>query len=140
MSSSGRNKGMSKKFKCWLRGSHDYKKTESRFLKTCQRCSKTLIDYDEAELIRFINRAIKNTLGERPMIIVYHGKDEVLITTDEWEELFITDYFTNGGRDILDYDRITQRQNDQNSVEVDGRAKTRPEVIRIDLKCTVDFE
>ena len=64
------------------------------------------------------------------MIIVYHGKDEVLITTDRWEDSFLTDYFTNGGRDLEDYDRIIQIHTD---VE-------RPETIRIDLKCTVDFE
>lgn len=63
------------------------------------------------------------------MIIVYHGKDEVLITTDRWEDSFLTDYFTNGGRDLEDYDRITRAYND-----------ARPEIIRIDLTCTVDFE
>lgn len=64
------------------------------------------------------------------MIVVYHGKDEVLITTDGWEESLLTDYFTKGGRDLMDYDRITQIYT----------AVERPEIIRIDLKCTVDFE
>ncbi len=49
---------MIKRLKCWLKGTHDYKKTESRILgfletypaKTCQRCNKTIIDYQEIEV------------------------------------------------------------------------------------------
>lgn len=70
------------------------------------------------------------------MIVIYHGKDEVLVTTEKWEHLLIEDYFHLGGRDLLDYERITRMELHPGCIA----PGTEPEIIRIDLKCTVDFE
>lgn len=64
------------------------------------------------------------------MIVVYHGSDEVLITTEADERLMLKEYFGHDlGRDLEDYDRITQT-----------KSSTVYEVVRIILSCTAEFE
>ncbi len=39
------------------------------------------------------------------MIITYTGHDEILVATIEQEHKLINDFFTEGGRELDDYDR-----------------------------------
>ena len=39
------------------------------------------------------------------MMVVYSSNDEVLVMTAEDEQDMIDEYFTEGGRDLEDYDR-----------------------------------
>lgn len=39
------------------------------------------------------------------MFITYANGEEVIITTPEHDDLTIREYFTEGGRDLDDYDR-----------------------------------
>ncbi len=45
------------------------------------------------------------------MIIVYSGNGEILICEENKEEKLIDEYFTNGGRDKQEYDRIKTDEN-----------------------------
>lgn len=40
------------------------------------------------------------------MLIVYEGAHEVLVCRPKDEKLLLKDYFSNGGRDLEQYDRL----------------------------------
>ena len=52
-------------------------------------------------------------------LIMYSSSDEVLVTTPEFEASFLQDYFIDGGRDTLDYDR----EEAKNVVEINVTAR-----------------
>ena len=52
-------------------------------------------------------------------LVVYENEDETLVTTSEFEEAFLREWFTNGGRDVDDYDRSAF----ENVVEITTRVR-----------------
>ncbi len=63
------------------------------------------------------------------MIVVYHGRDELLVTTEQDERQLLRDYFSkDSGRDLDDYERL------------DSTGNSGYEAVRISLLATAEFE
>lgn len=60
-------------------------------------------------------------------LIVYSSDTETLVTTHDAEKQMLVDYFTEGGRDLAEYDREVF----ENVVEIGNRLYTNGDKIRI---------